>query len=229
MRAEVIPAYPYSPYKDDDQIYTFFKGFNGYAQDYIDSFNALNLPIYNSKIGTFLDWVGNNIYGIPRPVFPVGYETTRGELNSTALNEQALNELIHKFPENYVLANDDVYRRVITWHHWKGDGDVFNVRTLKRRIMRFLTNQRVDQTYQVSVSFGLNNQVNITIYQNSFIPAHPSAILNDSELNRVALNELTGSHIPLPVFDLAQTFKTAILTGALSFPFQYQTPVINII
>jgi hypothetical protein len=229
MRTEVIPAYPYSQYKDDDQIYTFFKGFNDYAQDYIDSFNALNLPIYNSKYGTFLDWIGKNIYGIPRPVFPVGHETTQGELNTTALNEQAINELIHKFPQNYVLADDDVYKRVITWHHWKGDGDVFSVRTLKRRIMRFLTNTRVDQTYQVSISFGLNRQVNITIYQNSFIPAHPSGILNDGELNSFEINGLSGQHLALTKFDLAETFKTAILTGALEFPFQFQTPVINII
>jgi len=221
MRADVLPAYPYSIYKDDDQITTFFMGFNKFGQDYIDSFLTLNLPIYNLKVGAFLDWVGKNIYGIPRPVFPVGREEIRGEINTVAYNEQALNELLKKYPQQYILASDDVYRRVITWHHWKGDGDVFNVRNLKRRVQRFLSNTRVDQTYQVSVSFGIGNQANLTIYNNGRMPLHPSAIIADGELNSYALNELRTEEIALVKYELAEIFRTAVMIGCLELPFQY--------
>lgn len=228
MRTQAIPAYPYSIYKDDDKISVFFQGFNKIAQDYIDSFNSLDLPIYKKKIGPLLDWVGNNIYGIARPVFPIGNETITGEINSVALNEHAINELLKKYPQNFVLASDDVYHRVITWHHWRGDGNIFNVRTLKRKIQRFLTDSRVDQTYQVSVSFAPNNQVNLTIYNNGRIPLRPSAIINDGELNSFSPNELRTQQVSLVKFDLAEIFKSAVLSGALELPFQY-TYVVNII
>lgn len=221
MRADVIPAYPYSIYKDDDNIAVFFKGFNQLAQDYIDSFNALKLPVYKSKVNALLDWVGLNIYGIARPVFPVGIESIRGELNNLAFNEIALNELIKKYPENFIVASDDVYKRVITWHHYKGDGDGFNIRTLKRKVMRFLTDSKVSQTYQVSVSFGLNNEVNLIIYQNGRMPLHPSAIINDSALSESPLNELNSVAIDYTAFELSHIFKTAVDTGVLELPFQY--------
>ena len=228
MRASVIPAYPYSIYRDDDKISVFFQGFNKVSQDYIDSFNSLNLPIYSQKIGPFLDWVGNNIYGISRPVFPVGHESISGEINSAEINSAEINALVKKYPKNFVLASDDVYHRVITWHHWKGDGDVFNIRTLKRRIMRFLTNGRVDQTYQISVSFAPVNQVNITIYNNGRIPLRPSSVVNDGELNASALNEIRARQVSLVKFDLADIFKSAVLSGVLELPFQYQY-IVNII
>ena len=221
MKTKVIPAYLYRIYKEDDRIATFFEGFNKLAQDYIDSFNLLQLPVYKSKAGALLDWVGLNIYGIPRPVLPVGLETIKGELNSIALNELELNELIKKYPQNFITASDDVYKRVITWHHYKGDGDGFNVRILKRKIMRFLTDARVNQTYQISVSFAPDNVVNIGIYQHGRIPLHPSGIVNDSELSGAPLNELRTQRADFSQFELSQLFKTAVDSGILELPFQY--------
>jgi hypothetical protein len=227
MRADIpIPPYPYLPYVFDDKINAIFQGLTSYAQDYIDSFNALNLPIYNSKIGAFLDYVGVNLYGISRPILPIGNITTIGEINNAALNELELNKLITKYPEQFYIATDDVYKRVITWHHYKDDGDLFTIRHLKRRIMQFLSNGHIDQTYQISVSFGQNNQCNVVIYNNGRINLRPSAIINDGELNNYAFNELRTQQIPFVKFDLAEIFKKCIDTGVLEMPWQYTTNVI---
>ena len=40
-------------------------------------------------------------------------------------------------PDDIVVADDDTYRRCLTWHYQKGDGKYFNIRWLKRRVMRF--------------------------------------------------------------------------------------------
>ena len=222
MRTDLaIPLYPYLPYVFDDKVVAICKGISDYGQDYIDSFNALNLPIYQSKIGEFLDYVGVNLYGIPRPIYPVGVIETTGEINNFALNEIELNKLLITYPNQFFIATDEVYKRVIDWHHYKGDGDLFNVRHLKRRIMRFLTGNTVSQTYQISVSFGLNNQCNITLYENGNINLRPSATINDGELNSYAINELRAKKIPFTPFELAEIFKKSVEMGVLELPFQY--------
>lgn len=54
---------------------------------------------------------------------------------------------------------DDILKRALTWHLYKGDDKYFDVRWLKRRVMRFLdgingTDQGTSTTYNVSVTFG---------------------------------------------------------------------------
>lgn len=229
MRTQLaVPLYPYLCYVDDDMVSAVMQGISDYGQDYIDSFYTLNLPIYNTKSGSLLDWVGNNLYGIRRPVFPIGNILTIGEINNTAINELELNKLLTLYPDDFLIATDDIYKRVITWHHYKGDGDLFSIRHLKRRIMRFLTNTRVDQTYQISISWGLNNQCNITIYNSGRINLRPSGVINDGELNSFAINEQRTEQISLTQFELAEIFRKGVDLGILELPFQY-TYVVNII
>ena len=61
---------------------------------------------------------------------------------------------------------DDVLKRSLTWHFYKGDGRYFDVRWLKRRVMRFLegvdgTDQGTASTYDVSVVFAAGYSVTI--------------------------------------------------------------------
>jgi len=222
MRTEVVPSYPYDIYKDDDNIVTFFKGYNQHSQNYIDFFANLFLPVYDSKSGYLLDWIGRNIYGIRRPVFPIGLQSQRGELNTIAFDEMELNKLLTLYPTTYIQATDDIYKRVIKWHHWKGDNGIFNIQTLKQRVMRFLIGQDViQQTYQISVSFGLNNQVNLIIYNTGRRNKNPSAVINNSSLSQVAINEQASEMLSLSNLDFAQIFKIAVETGALELPFQF--------
>jgi hypothetical protein len=228
MLQTTIPSYLYLEYRDDETLQSFVDAFNVQAQNYVDGFNALNLPIYNLQTNLMLDWVGNNIYGIPRPVFPFGRAEIRDAINTWAFNEIAFNERRIINPTYYAPTTDDVYRRVITWSHYRGDGYFFNIKWLKRRVMRFLTDAFIEQTYQVSVTFGVGDQVNITIYNNSRHIIKPSAIINMFAFNEVAFNELNTVYEPLTKYELAETVQKAIDAGVLPLPFQF-TYVINVI
>lgn len=88
-------------------------------------------------------------YLLPASTSP-GVVTTLGQVGSTVS-----------------LSNDDIYKRVITWNFYKGDGYQFNVNWLKNRIYRFLVQtdgipEPIPNTYQISVSIS-NKIVTITI------------------------------------------------------------------
>jgi hypothetical protein len=151
----VIPSYLYQQYTDDDDLQGFVDSQNTMQQDYVDTFNALNLPIYPGPIvqGALLDWVARGVYGMARPALRTGRSQSMGPLNTYGCNwlipmwmevgaheaaEFALNVWDLVGPGNVVLANDDVYRRILTWHFYKADGNYFSCRFLKRRIWRFL-------------------------------------------------------------------------------------------
>jgi hypothetical protein len=151
----VIPSYLYQQYTDDDDLQGFVQVQNEMQQDYVDTFNALNLPIYTGPIveGALLDWVGRGLYGMSRPSLGSGLSNLFGPLNTWGCNwiapmwftydksmevEFGLNEISLYGPFNVYVTNDDTYRRILTWHFFKTDGRYFDIRFLKRRIWRFL-------------------------------------------------------------------------------------------
>jgi hypothetical protein len=138
---QVIGSYLYQEYSDDDDLQGFVDSQNSMQQNYVDTFNALNLPIYSGPIvsGALLDWVGQGLYGIPRPALSSGFIQRIGPLNTWGPNYLLpINEIQQLSNEQIVVTDDDTYRRVISWHFFKGDGKYFNTRWLKRRIWRFL-------------------------------------------------------------------------------------------
>jgi hypothetical protein len=57
-----------------------------------------------------------------------------------------------------VVVSDDLFKRIMTWNFYKGDGYYFTIPWLKRRIMRFLTGVDGvdvvnDQRWSISVLF----------------------------------------------------------------------------
>lgn len=226
----VIPSYLYQEYSDDDTLQAFVQAFNGLAQNYIDTFNALNLPVYTNDIisGALLDWVGAGLYGMPRPALASGQPALIGPLNTWQLNTIPLNTSILISPD-VVATSDDIYKRILTWHLFKGDGKVFNIRWLKRRIMRFLigvngSNPNIDQTYQVSVTFGVGGQVSIRLIDGIRI-IKTAALLNTQTLNSFQLNDIETSFTPLLPLRDTVIFKDAVLSGALELPFQFSYTV----
>ena len=152
----IIPSYLYTEYADDDALQAFVAGFNVYAQQFLAWMNNLNLPIYTGGIieNALLDWVATGLYGISRPVFQTGMNKTIAPYNSYAYNRNAYNRRKVTSSTTYTLATDDIYRRVITWNFYKGDGMQYNTVWLKKRISRFLgVSPANDNTYQVSVTY----------------------------------------------------------------------------
>ena len=99
----------------------------------------------------------------------------------------------------FVATSDDSYKRMLTWAFFKDDGKTFNVRWLKRRVVRFITsadggNADTSNTYDVSVVIA-GTTATITI----------SGAL---------------------VTPLATILQKGIASGALELPFQYDWVVV---
>lgn len=224
---KVIPSYLYQEYNDDDNLQALVAAFNNLAQQETTWFATINLPVYTQLSGAILDWIGSGYYGLPLPggvTQTVGSET--GALNTYAFNTMTYNGF--KMTASAVFqATDDVYQRILTWHLYKGDGKVFSIRWLKRRIMRFLFGTNgTDPTAQtantdvVSVTFTGKNQVNIGILAGlRYITA--GAFYNGFAYNTMAFNFVKSSFVPVEKVPMAQIFKICMDGGLLEMPFQF--------
>ena len=180
----VMYAYLYQEYSDDDDLQEFVKVLNDMQQDYVDTFNAIQLPIYPNvpppvaqpkaepsgiMEGALADWTMHGIYGWIRPTLYTTRAKLIGPLNTYWPNPPIpINALEVIEPKGLVIADDDFYKRTLTWHFQKGDGKYFNIRWLKRRVKRFLigvngTSPHIDNTDRISVLFGPNWGVTIRI------------------------------------------------------------------
>lgn len=200
----VIPAYPYEEYRDDDNVSSFFYAYNILAQQYLNWFNTVNLPVYTGLSGALLDWVAQGLYGIARPSLASGQIFGVGPLATWELANWVLASFTSTGSIQNPTVTDDIFKRIITWFFFKGDGQQFCTTWLKRRIMRFLTcangtAPNIDNTYPVSVAFNGSGSITITI----------------------TLTDADG--IPLSI---AQVFQTAVQIGVLSFPFQLSEVVV---
>lgn len=193
--ANILPAYPYQQYSDDINIVAFFNAYNAIVQTYLDWFNDTPLAIYTSPnvSGPLLDWIGQGIYGIPRPVF----SSLTTHFEGAAINEFAFNSIAIDGSKNDVtgtaiVGTDDYYKRVLTWHTYIGDGKYTNFQVLRRRIARFL--------------YGINGG-DITAAQ-----AQNVSIAVGSSPNAITIS--------IPAGTASQYFQRALEAGTLAFPFQ---------
>jgi hypothetical protein len=224
-----IPAYLYQEYSDDDDLQAFIRAYNEMQQDIVDTFNALNLPIYTKDpvSGALLDWVGQGVYGYPRPSLLYKLPTIIGPYNTGQYNTQQYNFWQYYFPTAPALVNDDIYRRCITWHYHKGDGKRFSVEWLKKRIMRFLlgingTSPNIDNTYQISVTFGAHCDVTIRLILVDR-SISDGALYNDNlfQYNVMRYNQVDTVAINLPPLPNITQFADAVRSGILELPFQF--------
>jgi hypothetical protein len=160
MLADIIPSYLYVEYGDDVDLQALVAAYNALAQEYLDSINGLNLPIYTapSITGPLLDWVGFGLYGVPRPVISGEATAAIGPYNTPLYNLLTYNGSMNAAPAPFYGASDDLYKRVITWNFYKGDGTQFTIPWIKRRVHRFIngvngSQTTNDETYDVSVTF----------------------------------------------------------------------------
>lgn len=243
----VLQSYLYQEYNDDEDLQVFVNVYNSMAQQYITWFASIMLPVFaqNPAIsGMLLDWVALGLYGMARPTLSSGQRTEIGPFNSAMFNEQMFNEDIFEGPDNVFVTDDDTFKRILIWHLEKGDGKLFNIRWLKRRIMRFLTGSDgnlgvsaagdpstadmypPDQTYVISITWGAEDEVNINI-QSTHRSITDGAMFNAGMFNEFEFNELGTSVSYSESSPWAPIFKAAVASGALELPFQY-TWVVNI-
>lgn len=195
MLTTTIPSYVYYEYSDDSDLQAFARSYNTLTQQYVTWFAAIGLPIYTGLTGPLLDWIANSTYGYYRP-------TLGGE-----------------------LATDDVFQRCLTWEFFKGDGTQFTIAWLKRRVERWLggpngVDPGVNQTYQVSVTFGSPNIVYINILGGIAVVSG-GAIFNEFPFNQKQFDEFDVTTYHYVDTTLAPKLKEAIDSGVVSLPFQY--------
>ena len=120
----IIRSSLYEEYADDDDLQAFVGSYNSLAQQYVDWFNGVPLPVYTSPqvTGGLLDWVAEGLYGIVRPALSSGQSNIIGPFNTYALNTIPFDTRETIGPENIVVTTDDIFKRIITWPLFKGDG-----------------------------------------------------------------------------------------------------------
>ena len=224
---KTINSYLYVQYHDDDDLQAFVASYNALAQSYVDFMNSLNLPNYTQDpvSGALLDWVAAGLYGMLRPSLPTGLTTQIGAYNTFAYNTQPINVSRKPGATTYFVTNDDTFRRIMTWNFYKGDGYHFNIPWLKRRVTRFLFGPNgidpvVDNTYRVSVTFGLDNEVDIQVTKNQrFLQS--AGTFNSAPYNTQPYEYFASTDIIFPSIPEAPILKAAIESGALQLPVQY--------
>ena len=223
-QTRAVSSYLYKEYDDDDDLQAFVTSYNALAQQYINTINALNLPIYTLQSGALLDWVAQGLYGIARPYLSSGLIQQLGPYNTIAFNVLAYNQSKAQSNVQVAITSDDTFKRIITWHFYKGDGKAFNVRWLKRRIMRFIngangTAPNVADTSQVSVSFGVGNQIDITLISRIVTPQKTSCY-NSFAFNMIPFNGATYTTRNIAPLN-SEYLVEGIRTGVLELPFQF--------
>jgi hypothetical protein len=167
-----VKSYLYWEYQDDPSCQAFVDAFNDLADDMVSWFNNINLPIYTQLSGLLLDWVSNGLYGYYRPTLTQGQSRAIGAYGTDTFGQlPGYGQQQITATGQYELVNDDIFKRMITWHRYRGDGQQYSTSWLKRRVHRFLNGPNgvspyIDQTYDVSVAYS-GNIITITIPNNA--------------------------------------------------------------
>jgi len=233
-RLTTIPSYLYQEYSMDDDLQAFVASQNSMQNDIVDTFNGLNLPNYTQYpiSGLLLDWVAAGLYGMIRPSLSSGIFKTLGPYNTAEYNTLVYNGYEKLFPDQIVATNDDIFRRILTWHFSKGSGKNFSIQWLKKRVMKFLIgdngkNPNIDQTYQISVTFGPNSEVTIRFVLGiRTITGGAMYNQNDFTYNSVTYNELDSTYFAYENLPNMTTFAEAVASGVLELPFQFTYDVV---
>ncbi len=160
----IIKSYLYQEYADDSDLQAFIDSYNGITQSYLDWFNNTSLAVYtlNTISGSLLDWIGQGIYNISRPVIstsPSPFSLATGQWNSISLNTTPWDGFnINLNGGSAVSASDDIYKRVMTWILYRGDGRQMTMQWLKRRVARFIYGANGSD-----IDVGLVSNINITM------------------------------------------------------------------
>ena len=214
----VIPAYVYDQYSDDENVQGFFEVLNAMAQGYLDWFNQTPLPLYtNPNInGPLLDWVGNSLYNIPRPVISDVQQVVKGALATVPLTALPIAGFQISESGTSAIATDDIYKRVLTWFMYRGDGMQMSVEWLRRRIARFIYG--VNGTDLTDI--GLISTVSLSAV-NSQVGGEVGTGVVGLTVTGLAFSPILHTGIAnLPSYPMSTILQQLVQTGAIPLPFQ---------
>jgi hypothetical protein len=217
--AGVIPSYLYDQYNDDADLQAFVDSYNAISQGYLDWFNNTPLGVYTSNAitGPLLDWTAQGLYGIKRPVISSSITREAGAVDSSPVNTMPVNGFKKTASGAAQVANDDIYKRALTWSLFLGDSKQMSMHWLKHRIARFL--------------FGVNGSDVSMDYLNyiSIMPVMMRQVwgVNENAVNTDAVNSITMKKaksvqilIQVPTSPATDAFIALLQQGILPMPTQ---------
>ncbi|WP_275156364.1 hypothetical protein [Citrobacter portucalensis] len=233
MLEDIIRSYLYTQYNDDDNIRAFVTAYNTMAKNIYDWMKNANLPIFvgGYNAGDQLRWIARGIYGVKPPVLSSGRQLVLGAFNTFTFNTVPFNTRKVINQSEQVVVSDDLFKRIMTWNFYKGDGFYFTIPWLKRRIMRFLTGVNGvdvvnDQHWSISVLFS-GEGASVSIIK-GFRKLTDSSVYNTQTFNSRAYNQKTSVLIKSNEYEYASLFKQAFDSGLLHMPF-YQPVSVTIV
>lgn len=233
MLEDIIKSYLYTQYNDDDDLRAFVTAYNTMAQDIYTWMLNANLPIFvgGYNAGDQLKWIARGIYGVKPPVLVSGKQNIFGSFNSVLFNQLPFNGRKVVNISDQVVVSDDLFKRIMTWNFYKGDGYHFTIPWLKRRILRFLTgidgvDVVNDQRWSISVLFS-GSGASISIIK-GYRRLTDASLYNSFAYNSRVFNQKTSGVIKSTEYEYAALFKQAFDSGLLHMPF-YQPVSVTIV
>ena len=223
MNNKLIPAYVYQQYADDAYMQGIFAAYNSIAQDYLDWFANIGLPIYTGLSGPLLDWVATGLYGIIRPTLQTAYVPNKGPFASVSFAGGVPYAGGLNSKSQSTTVTDDIYKRIITWSFYKGDGQVFNIPWLKRRVIRFLYGTS-GQDVAIASVYG----VGVTMSTVSGVPTI-TITMDTSKLyapqTNLSYGNNGGTAAGATILQLAYILQQALNSGVCPLPFNFSYTV----
>ena len=223
----IAPSYLYQQYADDSDLQAFVAAYNGIVQGYLDQMNNAPLGLYTSGniSGLLLDWIAQGIYGIDRPYLSQLVTRTYGALGTYGIGTKAIGSFLISQTGTSQAVTDDIYKRVMTWYLYRGDGYKMSIQWLKRRVARFLYGAN-------GGDIDVNEIYNVNITQTEL--HYNNGGLGTYGIGTKAIGSLTQEHklinhaitIQVPSSNIGQVFQSLIANNYLALPFQVKFTVI---
>lgn len=211
-----------------DDLQALVNAYNSVSQAYVDWFCGVSLPIYTAQVGLasggLLDWVALGRYGFLRPLLPSGRATTIGPIDSAVIDDPRLpiDGWFVIEPSSFQVVTDDIFKRIMTWHLYLGDGKQFSTRWLKRRVMRFLIGQNGTGGYPIASE----TIMSLDSFGN---PVYWPTWYNIDDTSDVSLqwsgNDATITIYSSGSYSAAGVFQAAVAAGVLELPVPYDWTV----
>ena len=216
--ANIIPAYLYDQYSDDENLQGFFEVLNAMCQGYLNWFNETPLALYTNPnvSGPLLDWVGESLYNIPRPVVSNVQQTVKGALASVPLTVLPIAGFQITESGTSAIATDDTYKRVLTWFVYRGDGMQMTVEWLRRRIARFIYG--INGTDLTDV--GLISTVSLSQVNSQSGGVMGNGVMGLMVMGLAFSKVLHKGIANLPSYPMSSVLQELVNTGVIPLPFQ---------
>ena len=227
---QVVPAYVYGEYADDPDIQAFFAGVNTEGQGYLNWFLQTPLSVYTLAAinGPLLDWIGQGIYGIARPVISSITSKSYGPYNTEPFDFGPYGTRKVTSSGSVTIVNDDIYKRVLTWYLYLGDGRQMSVMWLRRRVARFIYG-----TNGADIPADDFHNISITRSPSGSQGAYINGPYNTQAYNTRGLTKRLTRHsmqigVPASVGAIGKIFQQLVNQNELALPFQVKFSVVFI-